>query len=102
MIARPTGFFVFRKIEITKGFIKSTIYVYKNGKGPYKNVGQVFEEVIQIGKKNGFQVDRAAGMYFDDPNVTASEELRWSAGFLVGEEEAQGIKHLIWKNMGCL
>lgn len=41
-------------------------------------------------------------MYFDDPNVTASEELRWSAGFLVGEEEAQGIKALDLEEHGLL
>lgn len=84
----------FRKVKITEGEIQPATFLYVEGTGSYSSVGSTFNKVKAMAKTHGFALNRCAGMYFDDPKVTAAKDLRWRVGLLVEPKDEKLLDSL--------
>lgn len=77
----------FIKITFKEETIGPFKYLYKTARGPYQDVGPLFDATITYLKKMGLQNCRTAGIYYDDP---ASEpNPRYAVGFIVETKEQE-------------
>ncbi len=77
----------FIKITFKEETIGPFKYLHKTARGPYQDVGPLFDATITYFKKMGFQNCRTAGIYYDDP---ASEpNPRYAVGFIVETKEQE-------------
>jgi hypothetical protein len=84
----------FSTINVYEKEICPYTYVYKEFKGDYKLTGPVFEEVYNILNKNGIKTELGIGVYYDDPKVTKTENLRSNCGIIIKNEDSGKLKDL--------
>ena len=90
------GFFTymgaFHSVQVKEGDFGPYSFFYKPFLGPYEEVGSLFQEVHEIFKEKGIEVESMAGIYYDDPQKVEKSKLRSEIGALLSAAEAQ--KHL--------
>eukprot|EP00795_Rhopilema_esculentum_P008082 gene8082-13997_t len=77
------GVFLKVKVEVKRPPFAECTFLYKFYQGPYNTSGKAFDEVSKLGKKFC-----CAGIYFDDPEVVASNETCFAVGVLIEKEKA--------------
>ncbi|MFH0977058.1 MAG: GyrI-like domain-containing protein [Spirochaetota bacterium] len=86
------GFFT--TVKIYEKEVGPYTYVFKEFKGDYKLTGPVFDEVYTNINKMGIKTECGIGVYFDDPKVTKTENLRSNCGVIIKQEDSGKIKDL--------
>ena len=76
---------VFKKILFHEETIGPFKFVYRSDKGPYREVGPLFNTTIEYMKKTGFHHCKTAGIYYDDPETTPNP--RYAVGFIIDEKK---------------
>ena len=75
---------LFAKIEVKTVEPKdgSMVVAYKSARGPYKGAGEIFTDIYSI----IMNPDRdQIGIYYDDPDAVAANDLRYAVGVILGE-----------------
>ena len=54
--------------------------------GPYQQIGRTFGRLYEIVTRAGLPHREMVGVYYDDPDVTAADQLRADAGVIVDED----------------
>ncbi|MDR0511235.1 MAG: GyrI-like domain-containing protein [Rikenellaceae bacterium] len=74
----------FRRVTFEVTTLGGETLVFKQMTGDYANSGTVMEQVREaLGDKYNVLTDRCFGTYYDNPNITAKENLRYDAGCIV-------------------
>lgn len=77
------GIFIKVKVEVRKPPFGDCIFLYKFHRGPYNQCGKAYDELSKL--KSKFP---CAGIYFDDPDVVASNETCYAIGILIEKEKS--------------
>ena len=75
---------LFAKIEVKTVEPKdgSMVVAYKSARGPYKGAGEIFTDIYSI----MMNPDRdQIGIYYDDPDAVAANDLRYAVGVILGK-----------------
>lgn len=80
----------FRKVNTTVRYEGGELLVYEDIKGDYKQSAAVMDKVYYA-LLNDYQIEttKGFGIYYDDPQTTAKEELRSEAGCILEEEHTE-------------
>jgi len=57
-----------------------SVFAYKTGKGAYKNAGEMFTNAFCLSPNR-----RTMGIYYDDPDTVAENDLRFAVGSILAE-----------------
>lgn len=95
---------VFIKITFKEETIGPFKYLHKTARGPYQNVGPLFNTTIEYCKKMGFKDCKTAGIYYDDPQSEPNP--RYAVGFIIEtkdqEEKFKAEKDIILKEYNLM
>lgn len=95
---------MFKKITFQEETIGPFKFLYRNGRGQYREVGPLFEATIKYFQKMGFKDLKTGGIYYDDPEVEPSP--RYAVGFIIEtdeqEEQFKAVKDSILKEFRLL
>ncbi len=80
------------KVNITEQEIGPLKFVYAEHKGAYSKVGPVMDKVYEDLKKDGIETKRGIGIYYDNPQKVAKEDLRSEIGSIIETEDYEKIK----------
>ena len=65
------------------------VVAYKSARGPYKGAGEIFTDIYSI----MMNPDRdQIGIYYDDPDAVAANDLRYAVGVILGKIDFLDIK----------
>jgi hypothetical protein len=67
-------------------------YVYERFVGPYWETSKVFLKVEGRLKADGIPVEKALGVYYDDPAQVAEEKLRSDCGLVIAEKDISKVQ----------
>lgn len=64
-------------------------FFYKPFTGPYEKVAPLFQEVHDILKQEGIEIESMAGIYYDDPEKLEKSKLRSEIGAVLSKKNFQ-------------
>ena len=59
----------------------SMVVAYKSARGPYKGAGEIFTDICSIIMNRDH-----IGIYYDDPDAVAGNDLRYAVGAILGKQ----------------
>ncbi|KAK3103326.1 hypothetical protein FSP39_018508, partial [Pinctada imbricata] len=83
---------IFHRVEIGTGKppIGRVVIAYKFTKGPYKEAGHMFTELMKY-TPNGY---KTLGIYYDDPKLVEPDNLRYAVGTVLSENGSEIDDHV--------
>ncbi len=95
---------VFKKIRFHEETIGPFKFIYRTNKGPYHEVGNMFNSTIKCMNDIGFGHLKTSGIYYDNPEIVKNP--RYAIGFIVetkeDEKKFNKIKGSIFKEWKVL
>ncbi|CAK8698197.1 unnamed protein product [Clavelina lepadiformis] len=97
MIATSVLYFLYRigiftsvHVVVGKPVIQNAWIAYKYYTGPYMDCGPAFKDVMKT-----FPNMTTVGIFYDDPNTTPKEKLRYALGIMMSEDGSPPTENLI-------
>ena len=83
---------LFAKVEVKTVEPKrgSLVVAYKVGRGPYSGAGELFTDVCSL-----IMTREHIGIYYDDPEAVAAQDLRYAVGVVLAEGTRKCSKNTI-------
>ena len=82
----------FSKVSVTEKKMGPYTYAYVQHSGAYSEVGAPMDELYNKMKEAGFNSTDGIGIYYDDPQKTAKEELKSDVGSIISSEDIEKIE----------
>ena len=76
----------FNTMDVQESKFGPYAFFYKSFTGPYEEVGPLFQEIHDIFKKKGIEMESMAGVYYDDPREVEAAKLRSEVGAFLSRE----------------
>lgn len=77
----------FRKVRFVEATLCPMTMIAYEGKGPFYNVGEVFQKLEAFAKAKGLKVVKTIGLYFSDPKTVKESDLEWTCGIVVSDSD---------------
>ncbi len=90
-----SGYGLFSSVKITEKNVGPYLLIYEKHIGDYKNAGSVMDKLYYDLKDNyKIETTKGFGLYYDNPQDVAKEELRSIIGCIVEEKTIEDLKDL--------
>lgn len=85
---------LFHNIQVSTGKppIGDMLVAYKFSRGPYKDAGQIFSEVVGLAPYK-----KTIGVYYDDPKQVPADKTRYIVGAILAEESESADEEILCK-----
>ena len=83
---------IFQKMEVSESSFGPYQVLYREHKGAYEKVGEVFREMMDYQEKVKINSEMMFGIYYDDPEKIEEHKLRSEIGLVLNKEDHKRLK----------